>query len=158
MRKVVLLLVCILTVTSVVSAMELKGKFGIGNRADLLGARYFFSNHFAADLYVTGAVTDYSGTSQADYFHISTAGMYVKEICAQTLLQLGATLGTYQGASPFYRGIQANPFVGFEYMLGEHLGFDFKLFPVSFFYREQGSAVTRQLSYCDSTLGAHYYF
>jgi hypothetical protein len=160
MKRFVLALVLVGLVGSMVLAMDLNGKWGVGVRSSVFGFRRFMSDNFAMDVYLSQWNATQSNSVDSNYLDVSLAGLYLAEIAPRTLLEIGATLDSYQGtnSSGYFQGYGVYPSIGAEYFLSDSFGLDFKVFFLSYSSDMQGAVRYTSLDNLSGNLGAHVYF
>lgn len=160
MKKIVMSLLLVSLLAGLSFATELGGKCGFGDRNGSLSMRHFFNNSYAGDVYVDYSNVATAGQSTAYQTGLAVAGFMVREIADKTLLECGATVGGYSGADgtgAAVSGIYVNPFVGGEYLAGDHFGVDFKVILGGVANDLTGATRTIAFTGLATSLGMHLY-
>lgn len=159
-KKVILILVSVAVFSASAFATELGGKVGLGVRLTAFTTRLFFGNNFAGELSMNYSSTTATGLSDSNQLAMGVGGMYVNEIYDLVLLEIGLGVAFMTGKSfgIDMTGYEIAPFVGFEYLIAERFGVDFKIFPFAYTSATGGGSTATQITALNANMGAHIYF
>ena len=162
MKKVLTALIVVLLLAGVSMAMDLKGKNGIGLRADNLSFRHFVNNSFGFDIGGNYFRSTQAGLTDSNNYNYSIGGFWVKEVYKDVLLEAGAALQGWHGYNAItdlnYNGVAINPFIGAECFINEHFAIDGKVFIAAYGSQMEGADRTTNTDLLGGNLGAHIYF
>jgi hypothetical protein len=143
-------------------AMDIKGKTGVGLRADGFSVRHFVNNSFGFDIGANYYNSTESGLTDSNNYNYSIGGFWAKEVFKDILLEAGATLQGWNGYNAIkdlnYNGFGINPFIGAECFINEHFSLDGKVFIAAYGSQMEGTDRTTDTNVLNGNLGAHIYF